>query len=90
MIAAVLFDLDETLLDRTTSLRAFLGDQYGRFGEQLGTASSEVWVDRFVDCASRMPPCFNGPRTASTSLPHSACSLGMIRLRTFSAPAPRV
>jgi putative hydrolase of the HAD superfamily len=48
MIAAVLFDLDETLLDRTTSLRAFLADQYERFGGQLGTATSEVWIDRFL------------------------------------------
>jgi len=30
MIDAILFDLDETLLDRTTSLRAFLADQHGR------------------------------------------------------------
>src|SRR6185312_244211 len=53
MTAAVLFDLDETLLDRTSSLRAFLGDQYDRFGEQLGRASGEVWVDRFVALDAR-------------------------------------
>ncbi len=35
-ISAVLFDLDETLLDRTTSLRAFLLDQYARFSQRLG------------------------------------------------------
>jgi hypothetical protein len=44
MIAAVLFDLDETLLDRTTSLRAFLADQYGRFRGQLGSATREAMI----------------------------------------------
>jgi len=48
MIDAVLFDLDETLLDRTSSLRAFLGDQFERFSERLGSASLDEWRDRFL------------------------------------------
>lgn len=53
MISAVLFDLDETLLDRTTSLLAFLADQHARFGAQLGTASFEAWRDRFLSLDAR-------------------------------------
>ncbi|MEO8374176.1 MAG: HAD family hydrolase [Sphingomonas bacterium] len=48
MIDAVLFDLDETLLDRTTSLHAFLKDQFERFAERLGRASSDEWRNRFL------------------------------------------
>src|ERR1700743_1172686 len=48
MIAAVLFDLDETLLDRTTSLVAFLDDQYRRFADQLGAVLFTAWRDRFL------------------------------------------
>ena len=47
-ISAVLFDLDETLLDRTTSLRAFLTDQYGRFGGRLGSLEIDNWASRFL------------------------------------------
>ena len=47
-ITAVLFDLDETLLDRSASLRSFLPDQYHRFRGQLGSAAPEVWCDRFI------------------------------------------
>lgn len=53
MIAAVLFDLDETLLDRTRSLRAFLADQYRRFSGKLGAVSSETWCTRFVELDAR-------------------------------------
>jgi putative hydrolase of the HAD superfamily len=48
MISAVLFDLDETLLDRTTSLVAFLADQYRRFAGRLGRVSFDAWRDRFL------------------------------------------
>lgn len=48
MIAAVLFDLDETLLDRTASLRAFLADQYERYAGCLGSAMFEDWHSRFL------------------------------------------
>ena len=57
MITAVLFDLDETLLDRTTSLVAFLGDQHSRFAAGLGSGSFETWRDRFLefDARGRVP-----------------------------------
>lgn len=48
MIDAVLFDLDETLLDRTSSLCAFLGDQFQRFSKRLGSVSLDEWRDRFL------------------------------------------
>jgi putative hydrolase of the HAD superfamily len=48
VIDAVLFDLDETLLDRSTSLRAFLADQFGRHIDDLGTVSLDEWRDRFL------------------------------------------
>jgi putative hydrolase of the HAD superfamily len=53
MTAAVLFDLDETLLDRTTSLKAFLAAQYGRFSSALGGVSLERWQDRFLELDQR-------------------------------------
>ncbi len=53
MIRAVLFDLDETLLDRSASLRSFLADQYHRFRAQLGSAAPEIWCDRFTALDAR-------------------------------------
>nr|WP_321510796.1 HAD family hydrolase [uncultured Hyphomonas sp.] len=53
MIAAVLFDLDETLLDRTGSLRSFLEDQYRRFADRLGSASPGQWQERFLELDQR-------------------------------------
>jgi len=53
MIAAVLFDLDDTLLDRTSSLRSFLEDQYLRFSDRLGSTSSKQWQDRFLELDQR-------------------------------------
>jgi putative hydrolase of the HAD superfamily len=47
-IRAVLFDLDETLLDRSGSLIEFLGDQHARFGHRLGNVSLERWRERFI------------------------------------------
>lgn len=47
-VRAVLFDLDETLLDRTGSLAAFLGDQHDRFRARLGGVALEAWSDRFL------------------------------------------
>lgn len=47
-IRAVLFDLDETLLDRSGSLVAFLTDQHARFGRRLGNVSLERWRERFI------------------------------------------
>jgi len=48
MIDAVLFDLDETLLDRTASLRAFLADQFGRHAGSLGNVGMEQWREHFL------------------------------------------
>jgi putative hydrolase of the HAD superfamily len=52
-IAAVLFDLDETLLDRTTSLVAFLANQYARFADRLGDTSFEAWRESFLALDAR-------------------------------------
>jgi putative hydrolase of the HAD superfamily len=48
IIAAVLFDLDETLFDRTNSLIKFLEDQHLRFRDRLGVTGFEAWRDKFV------------------------------------------
>ena len=53
MVGAVLFDLDETLLDRTTSLRTFLADHYDRYDARLGDGSFDVWCDRFLTLDAR-------------------------------------
>jgi putative hydrolase of the HAD superfamily len=53
MPAAVLFDLDETLLDRTTSLRAFLKDQFSTFAAELGAVRQDHWVARFLELDKR-------------------------------------
>lgn len=57
MIAAVLFDLDETLLDRTGSLAEFLADQHARFGHCLGHVPFILFRDRFLalDARGRTP-----------------------------------
>jgi len=46
-IMAVLFDLDETLFDRTTSLRHFLADQIGRHST-LQNVDNKAYIDRFL------------------------------------------
>lgn len=53
MIAAVLFDLDETLLDRTGSLRDFLADQHARFRDRLGGVDLDRFRDRFLALDAR-------------------------------------
>lgn len=50
---AVLFDLDETLLDRTASLRAFLPDQYRRLARKLGEVTQAAWCARFLALDAR-------------------------------------
>lgn len=47
-IRAVLFDLDETLFDRTASLRAFLKDQHSRFRDRLGRVDNATWSEHFL------------------------------------------
>lgn len=53
MLSAVLFDLDETLFDRTASLAAFLRVQHARFAGRLGAAPFAVWRDRFLSLDAR-------------------------------------
>lgn len=53
MIAAVLFDLDETLLDRTASLEAFLTDQFRRHATDLGPVALDQWRRRFLELDQR-------------------------------------
>jgi putative hydrolase of the HAD superfamily len=57
VISAVLFDLDETLLNRTASVTAFLGDQYQRFVDDLGAVALDIWRSRFLalDQKGRVP-----------------------------------
>ena len=47
MIKAILFDLDETLLDRDASILAFLAGQYTRFANALASIPFEHYRDRF-------------------------------------------
>lgn len=53
MIKAALFDLDGTLLDRVSSLNAFIHDQYDRYYRQLGHIPKEQYVQRFVELDAR-------------------------------------
>lgn len=48
-IAAVLFDLDETLLDRTQSLTRFALAQYQRFSRRLQPISPGLFSRHFID-----------------------------------------
>jgi putative hydrolase of the HAD superfamily len=47
-IRAVLFDLDETLFDRTGSLHAFLKDQHARFLDRVGDVDHVTWTRHFL------------------------------------------
>ncbi|MBI3957456.1 MAG: HAD family hydrolase [Chloroflexi bacterium] len=49
MIRAVLFDMDETLLDRQASLRAFAAAQYSRHRDRLAGLSVDSFVERFIE-----------------------------------------
>lgn len=48
MIRALLFDLDETLLDRDASIRAFLARQYARFATDLADVPFAHYQERFL------------------------------------------
>ncbi len=48
MIRALLFDLDETLLDRDASIRAFLARQYARFAADLANVPLADYEARFL------------------------------------------
>lgn len=49
MIKAVIFDLDGTLLDRDTSLSAFIESQYDRLNEVLKHIPRKQFCDRFIE-----------------------------------------
>jgi putative hydrolase of the HAD superfamily len=49
MIRAILFDLDGTLLDRTSSLELFLIQQYSRFAASLSQINRELYVRTLLD-----------------------------------------
>jgi len=48
MIRAVIFDMDETLLDRQGSLRRFAAAQHARYKDALAELSASDFVERFV------------------------------------------
>ncbi|GAF13253.1 2-haloalkanoic acid dehalogenase [Bacillus sp. JCM 19045] len=48
VLKAVLFDLDETLLDRNASLRHFLKGQVERLGDELKTFDAQRYEDEFI------------------------------------------
>ncbi|MEZ4864064.1 MAG: HAD family hydrolase [Caldilineaceae bacterium] len=48
MIKALLFDLDETLLDRTASIQVFLAHQYSRFANVLAHVPLAQYQARFL------------------------------------------
>lgn len=47
LIEVVMFDLDETLIDRRAALRAFLPDQFKRFGDQLKGVTLQTFEGTF-------------------------------------------
>lgn len=53
MIRGVLFDLDETLLDRTRSLNRFLHGQYARFQTAFQHVAPETFQQRFCELDQR-------------------------------------
>ena len=49
MIKAILFDLDETLMDRSSSIKRFLQAQHYRFIHSLSPISVETYSNRFIE-----------------------------------------
>lgn len=49
MIKAVVFDLDGTLLDRDSSLKRFIADQFVRLNRFLGHISEKQYIERFIE-----------------------------------------
>jgi putative hydrolase of the HAD superfamily len=56
MVKSVLFDLDDTLLDRNTSIQQFIAAQYDRLTGCLHNISKSDYVTRFIklDCHGRV------------------------------------
>lgn len=52
MIKGFVFDLDGTLLDRDSSLKAFIVNQYDRIPE-LHSIEKNIYVDRFIELDNR-------------------------------------
>ncbi|AJI08763.1 MULTISPECIES: HAD family hydrolase [Bacillus] len=53
MIKAIIFDLDGTLLDRDSSLKFFIKEQYKRYINKLKHIPEEQYVSRFIELDNR-------------------------------------
>ncbi|WP_368505015.1 HAD family hydrolase [Alkalihalophilus sp. As8PL] len=53
MIKGVLFDLDGTLLDRDSSVKKFIHDQYDRLDRHVGHIPKAEYVARFIELDQR-------------------------------------
>ncbi|MBD1855060.1 MULTISPECIES: HAD family hydrolase [Leptolyngbya] len=56
MVKSILFDLDDTLLDRNTSVQQFIAAQYDRLSRSFNHVSKADYVGRFIelDCHGRV------------------------------------
>jgi putative hydrolase of the HAD superfamily len=56
MVKSILFDLDDTLLDRNTSIQQFISAQYDRLAPSFEHISKQDYVSRFIelDCHGRV------------------------------------
>ena len=55
MVKAILFDLDDTLLDRNASIQQFIANQYDRLSSAFNHVSKTDYTSRFIelDCHGR-------------------------------------